>query len=98
MPDATIPTMKYYAAITPPGRAPRTVAISLPLVPQIADEAHYRPPAPRKFEHPGERREPPLRKLVDRAIGRGPRSRAWGKAADAVGFQHVMKRIEKTGR
>jgi hypothetical protein len=90
--------MKYYAAITPPGRAPRTVAISLPLVPQIAGEPHYQPPKPVEHEMPGERRAPSFERLARRVLGRGARSRAWGATADEIAFQATLKRIAKTRR
>jgi hypothetical protein len=99
MPDATIQTMKYYATVTPPGRAPKVVAISLPYIAAIAGEPHYSPPKAVEHELPQERgRGPNLRKLVDRALGRGARSRAWGATADEIAFQATLKRIAKTRR
>jgi integrase len=48
-------TLTYYGLDQHRTGPPRRVAISLPYVACIADEAHYRPPAPHEYALPGER-------------------------------------------
>jgi hypothetical protein len=88
---AAMPTMTHFATN---GRR-RRVAVTLPLVEAIADEAHYRSPPPREHEMPQERRRNMTRRLVRAVLGRD-REQAAARLAetrDRARYERAMRRI-----
>jgi hypothetical protein len=86
-------TMTFYAPIFhgPNGRM-RHVAVSLPYVGCIADEAHYQqPPPPQPKDHSPAMSERNIRKILGRDRKQAARAR------DKVGYEHVLRRIRTQG-
>jgi hypothetical protein len=93
---ATPTVMTYFAIVQHRAGRTRRVAVSLPYVAAIADQAHYRPPPDdSRFEYAQEHRRNVTESAIRRALGRDPkRLRA---ALDLLGFERAMRRVDEDG-
>jgi hypothetical protein len=92
---ATTPTMTHFATVTGTSGRTRKLALSLPLVDCITEQANNQPPPTRpEFELPEERRRNVTARVIRGALGNGPPAAARLKQARGrVWFEQAMRKI-----